>query len=71
MKRLLSKENLDLLIELVEDKLPDDTYQELHTYLVKAKGSYGGGTLYAMCWAGAIACQYHRNDFDKGWWEVR
>lgn len=71
MKRLLSKENLDLLIELVEDKLPDDRYTELHDYLVKTKAAYGGGTLYAMCWAGAIASQHHNNHFDKGWWEVR
>ena len=70
MRRLLSAENLDLLIELVEDKLPDEKYQELHDYLVKTKASFGGGTLYAMCWSGAIATQNHLNDFDKGWWEV-
>ena len=70
MRRLLSAENLDLLIELVEDKLPDEKYKELHDYLVKTKASFGGGTLYAMCWSGAIATQNHLNEFDKGWWEV-
>jgi len=55
----------------VEDKLPDEKYTELHDYLVKTKAAYGGGTLYAMCWAGAIASQHHNNHFDKGWWEVR
>jgi hypothetical protein len=70
MNRLLSAENLDLLIELVEDKFPDEKYQELHDYLVKTKGSYGGGTLYALCWEGAIASQHHLSTFDKSWWEV-
>lgn len=70
MNRLLSAENLDLLIELIEDKLPDEKYQELHDYLVKTKGSYGGGTLYVLCWKGAIASQYHLSTFDKVWWEV-
>ena len=66
--RLMSKEDLDRIIALVEieHKINPDEWDYLLDYLIKTKTSYGGGTLTAVSWSGAICTQGHRATF-SGW----
>ena len=66
--RLMSKEDLDRVIALVEreHKNNPDEWDYLLDYLTKTKNCYGGGTLSAVSWSGAICVQSHRATF-SGW----
>lgn len=64
MKRLLSLEDLDDLIALVEEKASDPKYEKLLNFLQTARhNKYGDGSLYAVNWAGAICLQCHKSEF--------
>lgn len=61
MKRLLSRRDLAVLIDLMAKHA--DTHTDLYGYLLRAYYANGGGTLYAISEEGAVAGQYHLRDF--------
>ena len=64
MNRLLSRENLLKLIQLVESSDTEE-YAEVLEYLKKAYANkWGEGSLYAVNWSGAIVMQQHFRTFD-------
>ena len=66
--RMMSKEDLDRIIALVEREYESnpDEWDYLRDYLQKTKNCYGGGTLTAITWSGGICTQTHRATF-AGW----
>lgn len=61
MKRLLSTNDLDSLILLVEERMPDS---DLLDYLKTARhNKWGDGTLYALNLKGALCIQLHLSEF--------
>ncbi len=60
MKRLMSQENLDLLIQLVNSQTGEE-YDELKDYLHLVKKNYN--TLYSVHIDGAICTQRHLSTF--------
>jgi hypothetical protein len=64
MKRLLPREDLLKLIQLVEEANKEE-YLDLLKYLRTAyKNKWGDGSLYAINWSGAVALQLLNSTFE-------